>query len=563
MTAEFPQYFEHASREGQIYRAWEEAGAFRADAGSDRKPFVISMPPPNATGTLHLGHAVMLALEALMIRWRRMAGDEALWVPGTDHAAIATESTVIKLLQKKGMKDPRKELGRDGLLREIGDYIANSRATIRGQVRAMGASCDWSRERYTMDPELNRIVNETFGKMFRDGLIYRGNRIVNWDVALRTTVSDDEIYHEERDAFLYTIQYGPFQVATSRPETKLGDTAVAVHPDDERYREYVGKELDVAWPKGPTIRVRVVADAAVDPEFGTGVVGVTPAHSLIDFDIAQRHGLPLVVVIGEDGRMTAAAGPYAGLSINACREAFVKDLEEAGLLVAKKAYKQSAGICYRSGKPVEYLPKEQWFIDVNRPAVGWDGKLMSIRQVMADVVRSHRIRVVPEHFEKTYLHCIDTLHDCRISRQIWWGHRVPVWYRGTSEIYAGPRVPEGEGWSQGPDDCDTWFSSALWTWSTLLDPAATRDLSLTLEEILERSPDYHRFHPTSVMETGYDILFFWVARMILMTTYVTGRIPFEKFYLHALILDTTGDNMPKSKPALSIDPLQTIRDTGT
>jgi valyl-tRNA synthetase len=559
---EFPQHFQHATREREIYEAWESSGAFRADNQSPRKPFVISMPPPNATGTLHLGHAVMLAIEDLMIRWRRMAGDEALWVPGTDHAAIATESAVIKQLQKKGMKDPRRELGREGLLKEIAAYVATSRTTIRSQIRAMGSSCDWSRERYTMDPELNRAVNETFGRMFRDGLIYRGNRIVNWDVALRTTVSDDEIYHEERDAFLYTIQYGPFQVATSRPETKLGDTAVAVHPDDERYQKYIGEELDVAWPKGPTIRVRVVADPEVDPEFGTGVVGVTPAHSLVDFDIAQRHGLPMIVVIGEDGRMTQAAGPYAGLSLNQCREAFVRDLEEAGLLLEKKAYKQNVGLCYRSGKPVEYLPKQQWFIDVNRPAVRWDGKMMSIRQVLTDVVRSKRIRIIPEHQEKTYFHWIDNLRDWCISRQIWWGHRVPVWYRGTSEIYAGPRIPEGDGWEQDSDTLDTWFSSALWTWSTLLDPEATRDLNLTLEQILERSPDYRYFHPTTVMETGYDILFFWVARMILMTTYVTGTIPFEKVYLHGLVLDKNGDKMSKSKPELCIDPLEVMKDRG-
>jgi valyl-tRNA synthetase len=562
MIQEFPQHFQHAEREHEIYEAWESSGAFRADNTSGRKPFVISMPPPNATGTLHLGHAVMLAIEDLMIRWRRMAGDEALWVPGTDHAAIATESTVIKLLQKKGMKDPRRELGREGLLEEIVSYVATSRATIRGQIRAMGSSCDWSRERYTMDPELNRVVNETFGHMFRDGLIYRGNRIVNWDVALRTTVSDDEIYHEERDAFLYTIKYGPFLVATSRPETKLGDTALAVHPDDERYKKYVGEEIDVAWPKGPTIRVRVVAAPEVDPEFGTGVLGVTPAHSFTDFDIAQRHGLPMVVVIGEDGRMTEAAGPYAGLSMNQCRESFVHDLEEAGLLVEKKAYRQNVGLCYRSGKPVEYLPKKQWFIDVNRPAVRWDGKMMSIRQVLADAVRSQRIRIIPEHQEKTYFHWVDNLRDWCISRQIWWGHRVPVWYRGTSEIYAGPRVPEGTGWEQDSDTLDTWFSSALWTWSTLLDPDAAKDLSITLEELLERSPDYQYFHPTAVMETGYDILFFWVARMILMTTYITGDIPFEKVYLHGLVLDKNGDKMSKSKPDLCIDPLDVIQSRG-
>jgi len=357
---EFTEHFPHSIREREIYAAWESSGAFVANNQSGCKPFVISMPPPNATGTLHLGHAVMLAIEDLMIRWHRMAGDEALWVPGTDHAAIATESTVIKQLQKKGIKDPRRELGREGLLDEIKTYVASSRSTIRNQIRAMGSSCDWSRERYTMDPELSRVVNETFGHMFRDGLIYRGTRIVNWDVALRTTVSDDEIESEEREAFLYTIRYGPFQVATSRPETKLGDTALAVHPDDERYREHIGKEVEVPWPKGPTIRVRVVADEEVDPEFGTGVVGVTPAHSLVDYEMAERHGLPMIVVIGEDGRMTDAAGPYAGMSINQCREAFVSDLSEWGLLLEKKAYRQSVGICYRSGKPVEYLPKQQW-----------------------------------------------------------------------------------------------------------------------------------------------------------------------------------------------------------
>jgi valyl-tRNA synthetase len=562
MNEDFPQHFQHVEREREIYEAWESSGAFRADNGSDRKPFVISMPPPNATGTLHLGHAVMLAIEDLMIRWRRMAGDEALWVPGTDHAAIATESTVIKMLQKKGMKDPRRELGRDGLLQEIASYVATSRATIRGQIRAMGSSCDWSRERYTMDPQLNRVVNETFGHMFRDGLIYRGNRIVNWDVVLRTTVSDDEIYHEERDAFLYTIKYGPFHVATSRPETKLGDTALAVHPDDERYKKYIGEEIDVPWPKGPTIRVRVVAAPEVDPGFGTGVLGVTPAHSFTDFEISQRNGLPMVMVIGEDGRMTQSAGPYAGLSMNQCREAFVHDLEEAGLLVEKKAYRQNVGLCYRSGKPVEYLPKEQWFIDVNRPAVRWGGKMMSLRQVLADAVRSQRIRIIPEHQEKTYFHWVDNLRDWCISRQIWWGHRVPVWYRGTSEIYAGPRVPEGAGWEQDSDTLDTWFSSALWTWSTLLDPEAAKDLSITLEELLDRSPDYRHFHPTAVMETGYDILFFWVARMILMTTYVTEDIPFSNVYLHGLVLDKNGDKMSKSKPELCIDPLDVIQTRG-
>ena len=308
------QYFEPQKHEPEIYRRWEESGAFRADASSDKPPFTISMPPPNATGTLHTGHAVMLAIEDMMIRWRRMAGDEALWIPGTDHAAIATEALVIKRLQDRGMADPRAELGREGLVAEIAEYVERSRTRIREQIRAMGASCDWSRERYTMDPQLNRIVGGLFARMFRDGLIYRAPRIVNWDPFLQTTVSDDEIYHEDRQATFYTLRYGPFLVGTSRPETKLGDTAVAVHPDDERYREHVGKTYEIEWPGGVTISVLVVADDSVDPETGTGALGVTPAHSHVDFDIAQRHNLPLIQMIGEDGRMTDAAGPYAGRS---------------------------------------------------------------------------------------------------------------------------------------------------------------------------------------------------------------------------------------------------------
>jgi valyl-tRNA synthetase len=555
------QYFEHQLREAEIYRRWEESGAFLADASSPKPPFTISMPPPNATGTLHLGHAIMLVLEDIMTRWRRMAGDEALWVPGTDHAAIATESVVIKNLQREGIADPRSVFGREELVRRIAEYVAQSQSTIRSQIRAMGSSCDWSRERYTMDPQLNRCVVEVFGRMFRDGLIYRGPRIVNWDPGLQTTVSDDEIEHREVTARFYTLRYGPFLVGTSRPETKLGDTAVAVHPDDERYREYVGKTYEVAWPKGPTITVRVVADEAVDPEFGTGVLGVTPAHSQVDFDMAQRHGLPLLPVIDEDGRMLPAAGPYAGMTVMECREAFVRDLQEAGLLADVREYPQRLSVSYRSKQPIEPLVKAQWFIDVSKPAVPWKGKLLSLKDVMRDVVQSGDIQILPRHEEKTYFHWIDNLRDWCISRQIWWGHRIPVWWNG-EEVYVGHRGPEGDGWQQDSDTLDTWFSSALWTWSTLVDPELANDRSLSLDDILVQSPDYRKFHPTSVMETGYDILFFWVARMILMTTYVTGQVPFRTVYLHGLILGSDGEKMTKSKPETAIDPLDEIRNNG-
>lgn len=557
------QYFEPQKYEAEIYRRWEESGIFRADASSSRPAFSISMPPPNATGTLHLGHAVMLVIEDLMIRWRRMAGDEVLYLPGTDHAAIATESVVIRMLQQQGIADPRRELGREELVRRIAEFVESSRSRIRQQIRAMGTSCDWSRERYTMDAALNRMVNGTFGRMFRDGLIYRAPRIVNWDPHLQTTVSDDEIYYEDRAAKFYTLRYGPFLVGTSRPETKLGDTALAVHPSDERYKEHVGKVFDVPWPKGPTITVRVVADENVDPETGTGVLGVTPAHSPIDFDIAQRHGLPLVQVIGEDGRMTAAVGEhYAGMTVEECRKAFVAELEAADLLEKVVDYRQPISLCYRSKQPIEPLPKLQWFVDVNKPAVPWKGKTLSLKEVMRDAVKSGDIRIVPDYEEKNYFHWIDNLRDWCISRQIWWGHRIPVWYRGEEDVYVGHRPPHGEGWTQDPDTLDTWFSSALWTWSTLIDPEQAADPQKSISELLATSPDFHRFHPTAVMETGYDILFFWVARMILATTYATGQIPFRVVYLHGLILDKDGDKMSKSKPETAIDPLEEIEENG-
>jgi valyl-tRNA synthetase len=559
----FSEYFEPAKREQEIYRRWMEAGAFRADRDSTKPPFTISMPPPNATGFLHLGHSIMLAIEDLLIRWKRMAGFEALWVPGTDHAAIATENRVIKNLQAEGIRDPRAEFGRDELICRIAEFVKNSQSTIRSQIMAMGASCDWSRERYTMDTQLSRAVASTFARMFQDGLIYRGQRIINWDTTLQTTISDDEIEHVEREAKFYTLRYGPFLVGTSRPETKLGDTAVAVHPDDERWRDHIGKTYEIKWPKGPTITVKVVADPVnVDMETGTGALGVTPAHSQIDFEIAQQHNLPLVQIIDEQGRMTEAAGPYAGMTVVECREAFVRDLREAGLLEKEESYLQKVSICYRSKQPIEPLPKSQWFIDVNKPAVRWRGQLMSIKQVMKEVVESGRIKILPDHEEKKYFHWIENLRDWCISRQIWWGHRVPVWYRGRDEMYAGHRRPQGEGWVQDTDTLDTWFSSALWTWSTLIDADVARDENLSLAEILERSPDYRRFHPTSVMETGYDILFFWVARMILMTTYVTDDIPFETVYLHGLVLDKDGEKMAKTKPETCIDPLDEIRENG-
>ena len=561
--------------EDRIYKMWEESGAFTADAKSEKESFTISMPPPNATGQLHLGHAVMLALQDIFSRFQRMQGKEVLWVPGTDHAAIATESVVIKKLQKeKKMKDPRAQLGREALIGEIKDFVEASKSVIRGQVRKMGSSCDWSRERYTMDPVLNRCVNEVFVNMYRDGLIYRGHRIVNWDPKLQTTVSDDEIVYEERTEQFYTFKYGPFEISTSRPETKFGDKYVVMHPDDKRYAKYVhGAKLTVEWINGP-VEATIIKDKAVDPEFGTGVMTITPWHDHVDFEIAERHKLDKQQIIGFDGKLLPVAGEFSGMSIEDARAKIVEKLKSKGLLVGiKEDYVHNVSLSQRGKGMIEPQIKEQWFIDVNKRVVKWKRKELSLKEVMQEVVKTGLITIIPDRFEKTYFHWIDNLRDWCISRQIWWGHRIPVWYkddRGTRDTHVGVQPPSGSGWSQDPDTLDTWFSSALWTWSTLIDPDLADEYALPLSELLLKSPDFLKFHPTDVMETGYDILFFWVARMILMTTYVTGSMPelehgqapFDTVYLHGMIRSRDGRKMSKSDPDTMIDPLDMIQKYG-
>ncbi|HSX06223.1 MAG TPA: valine--tRNA ligase [Candidatus Saccharimonadia bacterium] len=564
--------YEPGEYEKDIYDLWEKSGAFTADPTSKKERFSIAMPPPNETGTLGIHHSVFLTLQDIMARYNRLQGKDVLWLPGTDHAALAVNALIEKKLAEEGTN--KHEIGRDEFLRRTREFVAQSRGTMLGQMRAMGASCDWSRLRYTLDPSLTRTVGEVFTKMYNDGLIYRGHRIVNWDPNLETNVSDDEVVYEEETTKFYTFKYGPFEISTARPETKFGDKYVVMHPDDKRYKKYKhGDTFTAEWINGP-ITATVIKDESVDPAFGTGVMTITPWHSHVDFEIAERHGLDKQQIIDFHGKLLPVAGEFTGLDIAEARLLIAQKLQEKGLLVSiDDNYVHNIARNERGKGIIEPQIRLQWFIDVNKEVVDWKGKRRSLKQVLQSVIRENDIELMPERFEKIYFHWIDNLRDWCISRQIWWGHRIPAWYRthtdGTIETYVGLQPPldnESEGWNeweQDPDTLDTWFSSALWTWSTLIDPTLAEDYSLSLDDLLRMSPDFQAYHPTSVMETGWDILFFWVARMILSTTYSTGQIPFRTVYLHGLIRAEDGKKMSKSRPESIIDPLDVIPKYGT
>ncbi len=553
-----------AETERSIYQTWEDSGLFNPDVciekgftKPDAEHFSIVLPPPNVTGVLHLGHAYEDSLQDAVIRFQRMRGKKALWIPGTDSAAIATQSRVEKDIQKnEGLT--RHDLGREELVKRVSAFAKQSENTILNQVRKMGASLDWSRYAYTLDDTRNKAVFTAFKNMYDAGLIYRGHRIVNWDPKGQTTVSDDEITYEERTAKLYTFKYSkdfPIAISTTRPETKVGDTAVAVHPDDTRYQAFIGKEYDIEFC-GVPLHIKIIADKAVEPEFGTGALGVTPAHSMIDWEIADRHNLPRPQVINEYAKMMIGDERLMGKKVSDAREIIVDYLKSEGLLEAEQENPQNIATAERTGGIIEPLPKLQWFVAVDKkfpmghseiPGIK-TGEEVTLKQIMQTSVEAGGVSMPQESFKKVYFNWIGNLHDWCISRQIWFGHRIPVWYKKDSaEIYCGLESPSEEGWEQDSDVLDTWFSSALWTFSTLGWPDATADLS--------------QFHPTSFMSPAYEILALWVSRMVLMSGFHLGQVPFKTVMFHGIVRDAQGRKFSKSL-GNGIDPLDVIAKYG-
>ncbi len=533
-----PRNFDFKEAEARLYKWWEENKWFKPEAaGADAEPFVISIPPPNVTGALHIGHALFASLEDLMIRYERMRGKAALWVPGSDHAGIATQLQVEKMLADEGTS--RQEIGREEFLQRTWEWKEKYGGTIINQLRRLGASCDWDRERFTLDDGLSIAVQEVFIALYEQGLIYRGPRLVNWSPGLQTAVSDLEVEREEEPGKMYYFNYpvkegGHIPVATTRPETILGDTAVAVHPQDDRYKHFIGKTALVPMLNR---EIPVIADEYVDREVGTGALKVTPGHDPNDYEIGLRHSLPIVNVMNRDASMNENAGPYAGLDRFECRRKLWADMEAAGMTIKVDNIVHTVPRSQRGGEIVEPMISTQWFL-----------KIEPLAEKAIAAVRNGDIKIVPERFEKIYYHWMENIQDWCISRQLWWGHRIPAWYGPNGEIFVGRHAPDGSGWTPEEDVLDTWFSSGLWPFSTLGWPQET--------------PDLRRYYPTSVLETGYDILFFWVARMIMMGLWFTDKPPFHTVYLHGLVRDAQGRKISKTL-GNTIDPLELMDKYGT
>ena len=561
---EMPKAYNPASVEGPIYQRWEESGAFTAKIEPDKDPYTVIMPPPNLTGELHLGHAMMDTVEDILVRWRRMQGRTSLWLPGVDHAAIAVHTLIERQLAAEGLS--RRDIGREAFLQRTWEFVSRNRERIFAQHKRLGISADWSRESFTMDTGPAKAVRKIFVDLYEKGLIYRGNRLINWCPGCQSALSDLEVDHEEVDSFLWHVRYplidaagketgdpstGSGQayitIATTRPETIVADVAIAVHPEDERYTALLAAG---ARARVPVVNreIPVIPDEAIEREFGTGALKVTPGHDIVDFEIGERHNLPIINSINFDGTMNDEAGPYAGMDRFAARDAIVADLKAQGLLVKEEPHRHAVGTCDRCGTVVEPLMSEQWFVAMTKEyGTGINGPRSLAGDALKAVMegwtgpdgRRRQIRMVPDRHTKVYENWLTHIRDWCISRQLWWGHRIPVWYCDNGHMTVPLEDPTqcatcgSANLTQDEDTLDTWFSSALWPFSTLGWPDQTEDLKY--------------FYPTDVMETGYDIIFLWVARMIIMGLFALDDVPFEWVYFHGTVRDDQGQRMSKSK----------------